>query len=475
MGAKRFNLIINGKEREGRDYFEVRNPYSGEVIGEVAYGGREEIEEVAEICERAFYKGELSETYKRANVLLGVKKLLEENSEKFTRTIIAEAGKPVRLSRGETRRALSTLEISAGEVYNYGGEVIPVDVVDYSRDYIGFYRYFPRGPVLSITPFNFPLNLVLHKLAPAIAVGAPVVLKPSPRTPITAYYLVDLFLKSGCPSSFIHFLPVPNELVGEMVDNKRFKVISFTGSADVGWSLKKRVWDRKVLLELGGNAAAVVHRDADIDWAAKRIVQGAFAYAGQICISVQRVYAHREIYKRFREKLIEETRNVKVGNPEDEDVIAGPMISKEACDRVEEWVEEAKKLGGIVVVGGERKGNIYYPTVIEGAPANARVVSEEVFGPLLVLFEYNDLEEAVSEVNNTKYGLQAGIFTGGIKEAMYFYEKVEVGGVVINDYPTFRVDNYPYGGVKASGYGREGIRYAMRDMSEMKMCIIRKS
>jgi len=470
---KRYPLIINGEEREKQNYVEIKNPYTEETIAEFSLAEEKDIDEACHGMVRSFKKLRMS-SYERRRILLEISKKIRERAEELVEWVVKEAGKPVALARIEVERCAQTFEMASGEVLNYGGEVIPIDVNEWTGNYFGFFRYVPKGPVLAITPFNFPLNLLAHKVAPAIAIGAPFVIKPAPQTPVCAYNLLKIAFECGLPEEFASLIYCTNEMAEMMVKREEFEVLSFTGSAKVGWYLKEIAGRKRVLLELGGNAPAIVHEDADIKWASRRIAHGGFMYAGQICISVQRVYVHEKIYEKFKEELISETGNLKVGNPFERDVIVGPLINREAADRIESWIEKAIKNGAKLLTERKRVKNLLYPVILENPSPEDEVVSEEVFGPVICIFPYKNFRSAIEKANDTRYGLQAGIFTKDINLALSAFEELDYGGVIINDYPTFRTDNYPYGGIKSSGVGREGIRFAMQEMSEIKMCVIRK-
>jgi len=473
MKTKRYPIIINGEERDKGNYVEIKNPYTEETIAEFSLADGKDIDDACFGVISSFKKLRMSSCEKK-RILLEISKKIRERADELAQWVVKEAGKPISLSRIEVERCAQTFEMASGEVSNYGGDVIPIDVNEWTKNYFGFFIYVPKGPVLAITPFNFPLNLLAHKIAPAIAIGAPFVVKPAPQTPVCAYNLLKIAFECGLPKEFASLIYCTNEMAEKMVKREEFEVLSFTGSAKVGWHLNEIAGRKKVLLELGGNAPAIVHEDADINWAARRIALGGFMYAGQICISVQRVYVHEKIYEKFKEELISETKNLKVGNPLERDVIVGPVINREAADRIENWVDKAIKNGAKVLTERKRSGNLIYPIILENPSPADEVVSEEIFGPVICLFPYKEIRSAIEKANDTRYGLQAGIFTKDINLALSAFEDLDYGGVIINDYPTFRTDNYPYGGIKASGIGREGIKFAMLDMSEIKMCVIRR-
>ncbi|MFH2003918.1 MAG: aldehyde dehydrogenase family protein, partial [Bacteroidota bacterium] len=353
-----------------------------------------------------------------------------------------------------------------------GGETIPLDLASHSEKRFGIVRNFPIGPILAITPFNFPLNLVAHKVAPCIATGNTMVLKPAPQAPLLALILGEIILESGAPAGMINILPTTNELAERMVKDDRFKMLTFTGSAQVGWYLKTIAGKKKVVLELGGNAAVIVDKTADGVQAAKRIALGAYGQAGQSCIKVQRIYIHKEIAETFTENFVTATKATKYGNPLEDDTIVGPLIDKTAADRIESWINEAISNGAKLLAGGKRNGLLIEPTILTSTRNDMKVVCEEIFGPVVTLHTFTNIEDAVSEVNNSKYGLQAGIFSNDFKNIFYSYENLEVGGVVVNDFPTYRIDHMPYGGIKDSGLGREGIKYAIEEMTEKKLLVV---
>jgi glyceraldehyde-3-phosphate dehydrogenase (NADP+) len=330
-------------------------------------------------------------------------------------------------------------------------------------------RRFPIGPILGITPFNFPLNLVAHKVAPALAAGNPIIIKPAPQTPLSALALGEMVVRAGWPRGGISVLPCAHEVVGELLRDERIRMLSFTGSAEVGWRLKAQVPKKRVTLELGGNAAVLVHEDADLEYAARRAVYGGFAYAGQTCISVQRILVHEAVSEPFLTRLLEGVRDLVVGDPKEETTDVGPMISEAAAERAEQWIREAVAAGARVLVGGERQGAFLMPTVLADAPPETKVWSEEVFAPVVVVNRYADFEEALRQVNASRYGLQAGLFTRDVRRIFRAYEVLEVGGLIVNDVPTYRADHMPYGGVKDSGFGREGVRAAIEEMTEARL------
>ena len=412
-------------------------------------------------------------TWERAEILSGIAKGIRKSADELAGLIRDEVGKPIAYARGEVARAVETFTLGAEEARRWGGEVVPVDLQERTRGYAGLFSRFPRGPVLAISPFNFPLNLAAHKLAPAFAVGSAVVLKPPPQGPTAALRLGRIALEAGLPPEALSVLPCSVEAAQAMAEDARFGMLSFTGSARVGWMLKGLAGKKRVALELGGNAAAVVHHDADLDWAAKRIALGAFAYAGQVCISAQRIFVHEAVREAFQDRLVHEVSRLGVGDPRDEDVVIGPLIDGEAADRVEAWIQEALDLGAEALMKGGRKNGVIGPTLLTGVPGGARVNCEEVFGPVALIQGYETFSNAIEAVNDSAYGLHAGLFTQDVDRIHRAFREIEVGGLVVNEFPMLRVDNHPYGGVKDSGFGREGVRHAMEEMSEPRMLLIR--
>ena len=470
--AKEYKFLIDGRWRQSSKKEEIKNPFNNETIASVYLAEERDIEDAVLSSQRAFEITKKAPAYKRAEILQKIVRGLEHRKEEIAKTITLEAGKPISDSRAEVSRAINTFQIASEEAKRIEGEVIPLDLMQGSENRFGIIRRFPIGPVLGITPFNFPLNLVAHKVAPAIASGNTIILKPAPKTPVTALMLGELISDAGFPAGGLNIVPCSILLAEKLVTDKRIKKLSFTGSAAVGLKLKAMAGMKKVTLELGGNAAVIIHSDADIDFAAKRCAIGAFSYAGQICISVQRIYAHEDIYAKFMDKFLANVRNLKSGDPMDESTNIGPMIDEGVAKRTEEWLKEAVKDGAKVLLGGKRNGNFFEPTVLTNIKPSMKVCGEEVFAPLVTVERYKGFGDAVAMVNNAIYGLQAGVFTGDIGRIFQAYNALEVGGVIVNDIPTYRLDHMPYGGVKMSGFGREGIRYAMEEMTEMKLLAV---
>ena len=409
----------------------------------------------------------------RAALLRALLVEVEKRSADLARTITAEVGKPIFFSELEVARGKGTIRLGAEEASRFGGELVPIDGDASLVGAMALTARFPVGPVLAITPFNFPLNLLLHKLVPAIAAGCPVVVKPTPRAPRTALLLAETAVAAGWPAGILSVLPVPNESVMPLAADRRVALVSFTGSAEIGWRLKSALPRKPVVLELGGNAGVVVDETADLAKAATSCAAGALAFAGQVCISVQRVYAVREIFAEFRDRFVEEFRKVPTGDPFDPAVRCGPMIDEASAKRVEEWIASAEAAGATALVRGERRGSFHGPTLLTKVPPAQPIACEEVFGPVAIVEEVADFEEGLARIDDSRYGLQAGIFTARLDRARRAFARLRVGGVIVGDAPTFRHDGMPYGGVKDSGAGREGIRSAMTEMTEERLLVLR--
>jgi glyceraldehyde-3-phosphate dehydrogenase (NADP+) len=383
-----------------------------------------------------------------------------------------EAGKPIRDSLVEVDRAALTFRLGAEEAERLGGEVIPLDLIASSKGRIGITRRYPAGPVAAISPFNFPLNLAAHKLAPAIAAGCSIVLKPPSKDPLTMLTVAEIVEEAGAPAGSVSILPMSRELGDRLVADDRFAVLSFTGSPAVGWPMKARAGKKRVVLELGGNAGVIVDRTANLDWAVRRITFGAFSYAGQVCISVQRILVHDDVFDVFVERLRSAASALRLGDPLDAETDLGPMVDAKAVARTQAWVDEAVAAGARVLLGGHADGTFFPPTILADAPLDAKVCSEEAFAPVVVLARFSDFDAAMAQANDSRFGLQAGVFTNDLGNAFRAFDGLHVGGVILNDVPTYRIDHMPYGGVKDSGLGREGLRYAIEDMTEIRILVV---
>ncbi len=450
----------------------VTNPYTGDMVAEVCLAGKEEAEQAVVAAGGAFSTLRRLPAHARADALEKIVELLTARREEFARTMTSEAGKPITDARREVGRTIQTFTVAAEEARRMSGEVVPLDRAPGSDSHIGLTRRVPVGPVLGITPFNFPLNLVAHKVAPALAVGNPIVLKPAPQTPLTALMLGEVVLQAGLPPGSMSVLPCDNRVAEQMVTDSRFKVLSFTGSAAVGWMLKAKCGKKRVLLELGGNAGVIVEPDADLELAAQRCAVGGFSYSGQTCISVQRIYIHERVYESFVEKLLGKVRVLKAGDPTDESTVVGPLIDLAAARRVEDWIGEAVAQGARVLTGGKRVGSLVEATVLADVIPPMKVSCQEVFGPVVTVSRYRRFREAIDALNDSDYGLQAGVFARDVDRIFRAYRDLEVGAVLANEVPTWRADHMPYGGVKDSGLGREGVRYAIEEMTDLKLLVL---
>jgi glyceraldehyde-3-phosphate dehydrogenase (NADP+) len=450
----------------------VVSPYDGAVVAEIRTGGREEVARGIEAALAAAPATAGLAAYERAEILTAVAAGIARRREEFAGTITAETGKPISFARAEVDRSVFTFSVAAEEARRMGGDLLPLDLAPHARGRFGLTRRFPLGVVAAITPFNFPLNLVAHKVAPALATGNAVVLKPSSSGVLTALLLGEVVEASGAPAGSLNIIPCSSADAGQLATDKRIGLISFTGSPEVGWGIKSRAGKKKVVLELGGNAGVILDEGTDLGSAVPRVASGAFGNAGQSCIAVQRVYVHSSCYREFREGFLDHTARIQVGDPRDPATVVGPMIDEASAAKVETWIREAAAGGAVVLCGGGRSGAVLQPTVLENVPPSASVSCREAFAPVVTIEAFDDFGEALSRVNASAYGLQAGVFTRDLGRALEAFRRLEVGGVVINDTPTFRIDHMPYGGVKDSGFGREGVRYAMEEMTELKLLVV---
>lgn len=476
MTSETRELEIAGRTSAPVESVEIRNPYSGHRVGRLHLAGPSELDAAAAESLRAFEAYRREPAYRRAGILLAIAHGLAEDREGFAQTIVAEAAKPLRDARVEVDRAAQTFTLAAEEAKRLVGEYLPLDLLPGSEGRSAIVRRVAAGPVLGITPFNFPLNLAAHKVAPALACGAAIVLKPAPQTPFTAYRLADLARTAGLPSGVFQVVPTTNQLAPKLIEDPRFAVLSFTGSPGVGWGLKSRAGKKRVVLELGGNAAVIVHRDADLEHAVRRSVVGGYTYSGQVCISVQRVYVHGSLFDRFVERFLESVKALVLGDPADEATQVSALIRPSEVERIRGWVDEAVSGGARVLAGGRTVdtpgGRALEPVVLTGAPRDSKVVAEEVFGPLVVVERYEDIAHAFEAVNAGRFGLQAGLYTNELSVVQQAFERLEVGALLVNEVPTWRSDLMPYGGVKDSGFGREGVRYAIEEMTERRTLVL---
>lgn len=465
-------FIVAGDPRFSAANVEVRNPFDQSVVAQVCRAAAKDALDAVTAASAAFTLTRCLPAYERARILRQVADEISERREELARLMTHEAGKPVRDARVEVSRATNTFTVAAEEAKRIGGEILPLDWTPGSENRTALVRRFPIGPVLGITPFNFPLNLVAHKVAPAIASGNPIIIKPASQTPLSALRLGEMVTRAGWPKGAISVLPCSNEVAAQMWRDERIQKLSFTGSAEVGWRLKGEVPRKTVTLELGGNAAVVIHRDAEIERAVQRCVQGGFAYAGQSCISVQRIYLHEEIADTFLRSFVDGVKDLRVGDPLDEQTDVGPMINLAAAERAEAWINEAIDAGARILAGGRREGSLLQPTVLADVAPDLKVSCEEVFAPVVVVEPYSDFDSVVRRVNDSRFGLQIGVWTRDYRRIFAAYEELEAGAVIINDVPTYRADHMPYGGVKDSGVGREGIRSAIHEMTEEKLLVL---
>ena len=454
---------------------EVVNPFDGSIVGQTWLAGDAELDAAAEAAVGATGRMRDLAAYERGEILNRISRLLADHREDVARTLAGEVGKPIRDARIETDRAVMTFQVAAEAARNLGGELLPMDLAPHARGRMGIVRRVPIGPISAISPFNFPLNLSAHKIAPALAAGNPIVLKPATKTPLSALTLGRFAAEAGAPEGAVSVLPMDRKTGDRLVTDPRFKLLTFTGSAEVGWDMKARAGRKKVILELGGNAAAIVDESANLAFAAARIAAGGFTLAGQSCISVQRVFVHEAVAAGFSSRLVDAVNALKAGDPLSPDTEVGPMIDEGEAGRVQEWVDEAVRAGARVLTGGRRLGGaMYAPTVLSSVPADAKVCAEEAFAPLVVVTPFADFEDALAQVNASVFGLQAGVFTSSLEHALLAFDRLEVGGVIVNDVPTWRVDHMPYGGVKDSGLGREGPRYTIEEMTEPRLLVINR-
>ena len=468
---KVYKIYVGGEFIETGTELMVSNPFSGKNFAKTWLAGNTELEKAIEVGKKAEKDLRSLPVYEKFNALTFISQELVENKENLAKTLSMESGKPMRYALGEIERAAQTFLIAAEECKRIPGEYLSLDWTKPGLGKEGWVKYFPAGLVAGIAPFNFPMNLAVHKIAPAIAAGNPIILKPSRATPLSVLELASIVDRSGLPEGTISVLPMDREAGNQLVTDERFKILSFTGSPSVGWKMKKEAGKKKVILELGGNAGVLVSKSADIDLSVQKCLVGSFAYSGQVCIHVQRIYVHDSIFDEFKEKFVSKVNGLRTGNPLDLETDVSVMIDNENADRVEDWVNEAIKDGATVLTGGRKKGSYFEPTVLTNTRVDMKVCSLEIFGPVVTLEKYSSFMIALEQINDSKYGLQAGIFTNELSEMNLAFEYLDVGGVIINDVPTFRVDHMPYGGVKDSGLGREGVKYAIFEMMEPKLLV----
>jgi len=471
-----YQLFIDGQWVKAGPRMEVKNKYNGQTVAALPTARREDVDAAIAAARRAAPIMADMPAYKRAEILLKTAALLRERSEDLAKTIAAEAGKALKFARAEVDRAISTFTIASEEAKRLHGETFPLDAVPSGEGYFGFWVRRPVGVIAAISPFNFPLNLVAHKVAPAIASGNSLVLKPATSTPLAAVKLCQALQDAGLPAGVINLVVGSGGTVGEwLITDPRIDKITFTGSPPIGAHILAVAGIKKVTLELGNTSPVIIAPDADLDFVAKRCAVGAYYNSGQVCISVQRIYSQKQVYEPFAEKFIKATDAMVVGDPLDERVDVGPMIDAKEVDRIEGWVKEAQASGAKVLTGGKRDGTVYYPTVLANVKADMKVIAEEMFAPVASVISCDDFEESLRQANDTKFGLQVGVFTKDIDRALKAVKRLNFGGVIINDTPNFRADHMPYGGNRQSGLGREGVKFAMEDMTNIQMVAIRQS
>jgi glyceraldehyde-3-phosphate dehydrogenase (NADP+) len=470
--AKSRGFLLNGQWLSEGERLEVRSPFDQHLVGATFRPQTSHLEMAIQAAVQAFEVTRKLPSYERQRILRSVAQGIIDRREEFARTIALEAGKPLRTARAEVERAIFTFSIASEESTRIYGQWLPMDLQAFAAGRWAMVRRFPLGAIAAITPFNFPLNLVAHKWAPALAAGCTLVHKPASQTPLSSLLLAELVEQAGWPAGALNVLPLSSRDAELLVADERLKMLSFTGSAAVGWDLKKKAGKKRVTLELGGNAGVLIHHDADLEYASERCAAGGFSYAGQSCISVQRIFVHSSVMEGFLAAFVPRVQKLRMGDPLEEATEVGPMISEADARRAEEWINEAIAVGAQLLCGGKRNGPLLEPTVLTGTRPEQRVNCREVFAPVVTVESYGDFGEAVRRVNDSPYGLQAGVFTRDAKLLLHAYEELEVGGVIAGDVPTFRIDHMPYGGVKDSGLGREGLRYALEEMTEQKILVV---
>jgi acyl-CoA reductase-like NAD-dependent aldehyde dehydrogenase len=472
VAVKNWGIFVDGKWLNEGEPFEVLSPYDHSVVGGARRGTAAHAEAAVRAAVGAFEITKKSPGYERKRILSAISEGIRTRAEEFSQLMCLESGKPIKTARLEVDRAVFTFAVAAEEAMRIGGEWLPLDWQASTAGRAGIVRRFALGPILAITPFNFPLNLVAHKVAPAIAAGCTIVLKPAPQTPLCSLLLAEVVASAGFTAGAFNVLPMANDMAEKLVSDDRLKMLTFTGSGKVGWALKQKSGKKKVTLELGGNAGVIVHSDADVAYAAARCVAGGFGYSGQTCISVQRIYVQRNVEPAFLSSLVAGVKKLRMGDPADESTDVGPLISEDAARRTADWINEAVDAGAKIETGGKREGSMVEPTVLTHTRPEMKVSCEEVFGPVVLVEPYDDFADAIRKVNDSPNGLQAGVFTRDVKLLFDAFDGLEVGGVIAGDTSAFRIDHMPYGGVKDSGLGREGLRYAIEEMTEPRLLVL---
>lgn len=468
---KHHALLIGEEEFTTENHLNVLDPYNNDVVGKTYLAGKAELEKAIAAAQKIEKELWALPTHVRSNALLQISNEIHERREELANLLASESGKPLKYAQGEIDRAVQTFRIASEEAKRLPGEVMQLDTTAAGENREGIVKYFPVGLVAGIAPFNFPMNLVAHKVASAIAAGCPIILKPASATPLSALELQRIVDKTDLPKGSVTVLPMNRETGNQLVTDERFKLLTFTGSPAVGWKMKENAGKKRVVLELGGNAGVIISEGTDLEKALPRLLLGAFAYSGQVCIHAQRFYVHHSLFDAFCKKMKAGAEKLKWGNPLDADTDISAMIDSANTERMDEWLKEATDEGAKVLSGGFEKDGIYAPTILTNVKKKLRVCSEEVFGPIITVEPFDDFEDAIDMLNDSKFGLQAGVYTDTITEMNLAFEKIECGGVIINDVPTFRVDQMPYGGIKDSGFGREGLKYAILDMMEPRILV----
>ncbi len=465
-----YGCFINGDWVKSDKKIPVENPFTKEIIGYVYQATEDLLNQAVEAAQKSFYEYKEYPAHRRYTILTRISQEIEKRADVIAKTITAESGKPIRFSEGEVKRAVQTYRFAAEEAKRISGETVPMDAAMGGEGRMGFYIREPIGPVAAISPFNFPLNLAAHKIAPSLAAGNTVVWKPATSTPLTAGIFSEICKDTGVPDGVVNIIFGSGDEVGDkLVKHPSIKAVSFTGSPPVGKHIRNIAGLKRILLELGSNSALMIDNDvANIDEIADRAIIGAFANAGQVCISIQRIYIHKDRFSEFSEKFVERAKNVSTGDPTHSDVIVGPMINQKEAERAEMWVQEAIEAGARYLLKGKREGNLMYPTVLTDVDEDMKVVNREIFAPVVNLIPVENFAKGIEKINKSRYGLNAGVYTNNFSNVLRFIKEVEAGGIIINDYPTFRVDQMPYGGVKESGLGREGLKYAIQELTEIK-------
>lgn len=467
--------FIAGEWKDGAEYIEVLNPYSNDVVGTVPKAEDADIEDAIGAAIEGFCISKRLTAHERAAILERVSKRIEKEEQQLAEIIALESGKPMKYARGEAKRAKETFKFASLEALNIYGEVIPMDAASRGKGYFGFYQRVPKGVMAAITPFNFPLNLVSHKVAPALAAGNSTILKPASTTPLTSYTLMKIVTESGLHPGMLNLIYGSGARVGlSLVKDERIQMVTFTGSLPVGETIKREAGFKTVTLELGNNAAVVVEDTEHLEEVVGRLIIGAFAYSGQVCISVQRIFVNRRLFDDFLSLFVSRTEELKIGDPLDEETDIGPMITPAEVLRVDEWIKEALTGGAHVAAGGTKENNFIHPTVLTSVTRDMKVMKNEVFGPVVSIIPYDNYEQGLAMANDTKYGLQAAVYSRDVYKIMKAVDTIDVGGLIVNDFPTFRVDHMPYGGIRKSGVGREGLKYAIEEMTEIRLVVIKR-